>query len=170
MSLRSMSVRRALERDLLPPGKLYVSNCLSYSSVLKTKSEADKSLGRLAGEIRAGINKHGTREQIEAYWNISRKSEWPLGAMPVFFGASDMHQIGYSNWTKVEANLNDFSAACVSGRDSPLYPSFVSQVQGGIAYPDGFIVTGRDTKGNYWLEGTYHLRCKRAKYFLPVSY
>ncbi|KAJ4289683.1 hypothetical protein N0V90_011012 [Kalmusia sp. IMI 367209] len=62
--MQAMSIRRALERDLLPPGRPYVSNCLSYMSVLKTKKDVDQSLRSLAGEIRRGINKHGTREQI----------------------------------------------------------------------------------------------------------
>jgi hypothetical protein len=151
--MQAMSIRRALEGDLLPPGKPFVSNCLSYTSVLKTKKDVDKSLGLLARDIRQGINKHGSREQIEAYWAMGRANAWPLGPMPVFFGKSNMHHIGYSNWKKVEANLTDFSAACVAKRDASLYPSFVSQIQGGIAYPDGFIITGKDAQNNYWLEG-----------------
>ncbi|KAH7411894.1 hypothetical protein DE146DRAFT_641671 [Phaeosphaeria sp. MPI-PUGE-AT-0046c] len=151
--MQAMSIRRALEKDLLPPGKPYVSNCLSYTSVLKTKKDVDQSLGLLAGDIRQGINKHSTREQIEAFWSMGRANAWPLGPMPIFFGQSDMHHIGFSNWKKVEANFTDFSTASVCQRDTPLYPSFVSQVQGGIAYPDGFVITGQDAQGNYWLEG-----------------
>jgi hypothetical protein len=151
--MQAMSIRRALERDLLPPGRSYVSNCLSYTSVLKTKKEVDQSLGLLAEDIRRGINKHGTREQIEAFWSMGRKNAWPLGPMPIFFGKSNMHHIGFSNWKKVNANLTDLSAVCVTKRDTALYPTFVSQVQGGIAYPDGFIITGQDAQGNYWLEG-----------------
>lgn len=151
--MQAMSIRRALEEDLLPPGKPFVSNCLSYTSVLKTKREVDHSLGLLATDLRQGINKHGTREQIEAFTSMVRANAWPLGPMPVFFGPPHMHHIGYSNWKKVEANFTDFSTACVTSRKEPLYPSFVSQVQGGIAYPDGFIITGQDFRGNYWLEG-----------------
>lgn len=151
--MQAMSMRRALERDLLPPGRPFVSNCHSFTSVLRTKKEVDRSLGGLAGDIRQGVNKHGTREQIEAYNSIVRANEWPLGPMPVLFGQANMHHIGYSNWKKTEVNLVDLSTACVTKRDTPLYPSFVSQVQGGIAYPDGFIITGKDVYGNYWLEG-----------------
>ncbi|CAI6249692.1 unnamed protein product [Periconia digitata] len=151
--MQAMSIRRALEKDLLPAGRPYVSNCLSYTSVLKTKKEVDQSLGLLAKDIRRGINKHGSREQIEAYWSMGRKNEWPLGPMPIFFGQSNMHHIGYSNWEKVRANFTDLSAACTTGKEGPLYPSFVTQIQGGIAYPDGFIVTGVDPAGNTWLEG-----------------
>lgn len=151
--MQVMSIRRALEQDLLPPGKPCISNCLSYTSVLRTKKDVDQSLGFLAADLRQGINKHGTRAQIEAFSSMVRANDWPLGPMPIMFGQSDMHHIGYSNWKKVEANLVDFSAACARPRDTPLYPSFVSQVQGGIAYPDGFIITGQDAEGNYWLEG-----------------
>lgn len=151
--MQAMSIRRALEKDLLPPDRPYVSNCLSYTSVLKTKKEIGQFLGLLAGDIRQGVNKHRTRQQIEAFSSMVRAKAWPLGPMPIFFGHSDMHHIGYSNWKKVEANLTDFSTACVRQRDTPLYPSFVSQVQGGIAYPDGFVITGQDAQGNYWLEG-----------------
>lgn len=151
--MQAMSMRRALEGDLLPPGRPFVSNCLSFTSVLGTKKDVDQSLGRLAGQIRRGINKHGTREQIEGFCSMVRSNAWPLGPMPIFFGQANMHHIGFSNWKKVKANLTDFSAACVTKRDTPLYPSFVSQIQGGIAYPDGFIITGQDVEGNYWLEG-----------------
>ncbi|KAL5381612.1 hypothetical protein DPSP01_007060 [Paraphaeosphaeria sporulosa] len=151
--MQAMSMRRALEQDLLPPGRPFVSNCLTFTSVLKTKNEVDMSLGLLAGDIRQGVNKHGTREQIEAYNGMVRANAWPLGPMPVFFGQSNMHHIGYSNWKKAQVNLVDLSTACVTKRNSPLYPSFVTQIQGGIAYPDGFIITGEDAQGNYWLEG-----------------
>lgn len=151
--LQAMSLRRALEKDLLPPGRPYVSNCLGFTNVLKTKEEADYSLGLLARDIRQGINKHSTREQIEAYWNMGRKNTWLLGPVPVLFGQPSMYQIGYSNWKKVEATLTDFSIARLKGGDEPLYPSFVSQIQNGAAYPDGFIITGEDVRGNYWLEG-----------------
>lgn len=151
--MQAMSMRRALEQDLLPPGSPFVSNCHSFTSVLRTKEEVDQSLGLLAGDIRQGVNKHGTRNQIEAYCGMVRANAWPLGPMPVFFGQSDMHHIGYSNWKKAQVNLVDLSTACVTKRSTPLYPSFVSQVQGGIAYPDGFIITGEDAQGNYWLEG-----------------
>lgn len=151
--MQAISIRRALEQDLLPPGKPYISNCLSYTSILKTKKDVDQSLGSVVADLRQALNRHSTREQVEAFSGMVRANDWPLGPMPVFFGQSDMHHIGYSNWKKVEANFTDFSTACVNPRDTPLYPSFVSQVQGGIAYPDGFIITGQDAEGNYWLEG-----------------
>lgn len=152
--MQAMSARRALEKDYLPPDKVYISNCLTFTSVLKTKEEVDKSLGLLAGDIRRGINKHGTREQIEAYQSMVRANAWPLGPMPVFYGKPNMHHIGFSNWGKVKTYLTNFSAAAVpSGRKTPLYPSFVSQIQTGVPYPDGFLITGQDEHGNYWLEG-----------------
>lgn len=151
--MQAMSARRALERDLLPPDKLYVSNCLSFTSVLKTKEQVDQSLGLLAGDIRRGINKHGTREQIEAYQSMVRANAWPLGPMPVLFGKPNMHNIGFSNWTKVKTYMTDFSPAAAIKQEAPLFPSFVSQIQTGIPYPDGFLITGQDSLGNYWLEG-----------------
>lgn len=151
--MQAMSARRALEKDLLPPEKVYISNCLSFTSVLSTKGEVDKSLGLLAGDIRRGINKHGTREQIEAYQSMVRANAWPLGPMPVLYGVPNMHQVGFSNWGKVKAYLTDFSAAATSGRKRAVYPCFVSQIQTGVQYPDGFLITGQDEHGNYWLEG-----------------
>ncbi|KAG8159414.1 hypothetical protein KVR01_011075 [Diaporthe batatas] len=148
-----MSARSALAEDLLPPDRPYVSNCLTFTSVLKTKKEVDKSLGLLAADIRRGINKHGTREQIEAFLSMVRKNAWPLGPMPVFFGRPNMHHIGFSNWTKVKTYMMDFSAAAVTKSNTPILPSFVSQIQTGIPYPDGFLITGQDSHGNYWLEG-----------------
>lgn len=151
--MQAMSARPALEKDILPPDRLYVSNCLTFTSVLKTKKEVDRSLGLLAGDIRRGINKHSTRPQIEAFLSMVRANAWPLGPMPVFFGKPNMHHIGFSNWTKVKTYMTDFSAAAVAQRNTPLFPSFVSQIQTGIPYPDGFLITGQDPHGNYWLEG-----------------
>ncbi|KKY29544.1 putative lysr family regulatory protein [Diaporthe ampelina] len=148
-----MSARRALEQDLLPPGRLYVSSCLSFTSVLKTKEGVEQALCLLAGDIRRGINRHGTREQIEAFQGMVRANAWPLGPVLIFFGKSSMHHIGCSNWTKVRTSMTDFLAAAVTRRDTPLFPSFVSQIQTGIPYPDGFLITGQDSHGNYWLEG-----------------
>ncbi|KAH8771949.1 hypothetical protein F5883DRAFT_665143 [Diaporthe sp. PMI_573] len=90
--MQAMSARLALEEDLLPPDRLYVSNCLTFTSVLKTKAEVDQSLGLVARDIRRGINKHGTRQQVEAFLNMVRANAWPLGPMPVFFGKPNMHQ------------------------------------------------------------------------------
>lgn len=151
--MTAMSARRALEKDLLPPERLYVSNCLSFANTMQTKGEMDVSVGRLAGQIRRGINQQGTRGQIETYQSLVRAGAWPLGPMPVLFGKATMHQVGYSNWTKSNVYMTDLSAAAVNKRETPLYPSFVSQIQTGVPYPDGFIITGKDSKGNYWLEG-----------------
>ncbi|KAH8655886.1 hypothetical protein BX600DRAFT_526359 [Xylariales sp. PMI_506] len=151
--MMAMSGRRALERDLLPPDRLYVSNCLSFMNLTKTKEDLDRSLGYLAKDIRLGINEQGTREQIEAYEALVRANAWPLGPLPVLFGEAGMHHIGYSNWTKSDVYGTDFSAAVINKRHTPIYPSFISQVQTGLSYPEGFIITGQDSKGNYWLEG-----------------
>jgi hypothetical protein len=151
--MQAMSARPALEEDLLPPDRLYVSNCLTFTSVLKTKAEVDQSLGLVAGDIRRSINKHGTRQQVEAFLSMVRANAWPLGPMPVFFGKPNMHHIGFSNWTKVKTYMTDFSAAVVTKSDTSLFPSFVSQVQTGIPYPDGFLITGQDSHASYWLEG-----------------
>lgn len=149
----SMSARRALEGDLLPPDRQYVSNCLSYANVLGTKRSLDTSLGRLAGDVRRAVNEQGTRQQIEAYHAAMLANAWPLGPMPVLFGRGDMHQIGYSNWTKANLYMADFSAAAATKREAPLYASFISQSQTGISYPEGSLITGRDSNGDYWLEG-----------------
>ncbi|KAH8889208.1 hypothetical protein GQ53DRAFT_842924 [Thozetella sp. PMI_491] len=151
--MMAMSARRTLESDLLPPDKLYVSNCLSFMNLLKRKGDLDGFLGCLAGDIRRAIDEQRTRPQIEAYQALVRENAWPLGPLPVFFGKANMHHIGYSNWTKSDVYRTDFSAAAVAPRDTPIYPSFISQIQAGLSYPEGFIITGKDSKGNYWLEG-----------------
>lgn len=151
--MQAMSVRSALEKDLLPPDRLYVSNCFSFTSVLKTKKEVDQSLGLLAGDIRRGINRHGTREQTEAFQSMVRANAWPPGPMTIFFGKSNMHHIGFSNWTKVKTYLTGFWAAAASSQSKPVLPSFASQIQTGIPHPDGFLITGQDAHGIYWLEG-----------------
>ena len=155
--MQAMSMRKALAPDLLPPEHPYISNCHSFTSHLTTPDSASYSLGLLAHSLRKGITLHSTRPQVEAYWHIGRRSAWPLGPMPVFFGTPSMHHIGFSNWKKARVHFVDFAKACKGeeGREryAPLYPSFVSQVQGGVAYPEGFIITGEDGRGNYWVEG-----------------
>ncbi|KAF3764794.1 hypothetical protein M406DRAFT_260763 [Cryphonectria parasitica EP155] len=151
--MQAMSARKALAGDLLPPDRLYVGNCLSFKNLLRTKKDMDASLGRLAGDIRKAVNTQGTRAQVEAYQAMVRANAWPLGPLPVFFGASNMHHVGYSNWFKSGVYMADFSSAAVKTLDGPLTPCFVSQIQTGLPYPEGFIITGKDAKGNYWLEG-----------------
>lgn len=157
--MQAMSMRKALSSDLLPPEHPYISNCHSFTSHLTTPDSASYSLGLLAHSLRKGINLHSTRPQVEAYWHLGRRAAWPLGPMPVFFGTPRMHHIGFSNWKKARVHFVDFAKACKleggEGREryAPLYPSFVSQVQGGVAYPEGFIITGEDGRGNYWVEG-----------------
>lgn len=82
-----------------------------------------------------------------------RANAWPLGPMPIFFGKPNLHHTGFSSWTKVKTHMTDFSAAAVAERVTPLFPSFVSRIQTGIPYPDGFLINGQDSRGNYWLEG-----------------
>lgn len=148
--MMAMSARRALEKDLLPPDKLYVSNCLAFMNLLMPQKDLYQSLGTLAGQIRRGINEQGTREQIEAYEGLVRAAAYPL---PLFMGNGSTHQISYSNWTKADLFKMDFSVAAVKPRHEPLLPSFTSHAQIPFKCPEAFIIMGKDSHDNYWLQG-----------------
>ncbi|KAH8671743.1 hypothetical protein BX600DRAFT_434837 [Xylariales sp. PMI_506] len=47
----------------------------------------------------------------------------------------------------------DFAAACVEPRTTSLLPSFISHAQIPFKCPEGFIIMGKDSFENYWLQG-----------------
>ncbi|KPM35798.1 hypothetical protein AK830_g10771 [Neonectria ditissima] len=147
----AMSLRRALEKDLLPPGKPYVSNCFGFANLLLPASGfRQKPVSEVAALMRTAINDQGTRGQVEAYQALVRESVAPL---PVFFGTGTTYQISYSNWTKADLYGADFSAAAVKPRETPLLPSYIAHCQVPFQFPEGFIVVGKDSKENTWLCG-----------------
>lgn len=147
----AMSLRKALQNDLLSPHKPYVSNCFGFTNILLPASEFRKDpLSGIASQIRGAINKQSTREQVESYQAMVRASMAPL---PVFMGTGATHQISYSNWTKADLFAADFSAAAVRPRKEPLYASYIAHCQVPFQFPEGFIVIGKDSKANTWLCG-----------------
>lgn len=147
----AMSLRKALEKDLLLSGKPYISNCFGFTNLLLSAKEfVQKPLSDIAAQWRTALNEQSTREQVEAYQALVRDSIAPL---PVFFGSGATYQLSYSNWTKADLYGADFSAAAVEPRSQPLYASYISHCQVPFQFPEGFIIVGKDQKGNTWLCG-----------------
>ncbi|OBS20406.1 hypothetical protein FPOA_06777 [Fusarium poae] len=144
-----MSLRKTLEKDLLLPGKPFVSNCFGFTNLLLSARDLKQQpVGETALQMRTAVNEQRTREQVEAYQAMVRDSVAPL---PVFFGNGNTYQISYSNWTKAGLFSADFSAACVKPRDTPLYPSYIGHCQVPFKFPEGFIIVGKDMSEDTWL-------------------
>ncbi|KAH6962656.1 hypothetical protein BKA56DRAFT_498440 [Ilyonectria sp. MPI-CAGE-AT-0026] len=147
----AMSLRKSLEKDLLPPGKPFVSNCFGFTNLLlPAKDFKQKPTSNIAAQIRTALSEQSTRAQVEAYQAMVRDSVAPL---PVFFGTGATYQISYSNWTKADLYGADFSAVAVKPRETPLYASYIAHCQLPFQFPEGFIVVGKDSKENTWLCG-----------------
>ncbi|KAF5005080.1 hypothetical protein FDECE_8497 [Fusarium decemcellulare] len=147
----AMSLRRTLEKDLLPPAKPYISNCFGFTNLILSASDLkQKPVSDIASQMRTSLNEQSTRAQVEAYQAMVRDSVAPL---PVFFGTGNTYQITYSNWCKADLYGADFSAAAVTPRDEPLYASYIAHCQVPFQFPEGFIVVGKDSKKNTWLCG-----------------
>ena len=154
-AMSAYSLRKVLKQDLLPPNGLYVGNCIGFiSQILPAHDFLQKPLSWLAANMREGVNKQGSREQVEAYEGMVRDQPYPI---PVFLGDGAMHQVNYSNWTKANLLQVDFAAAAVTPRSTPCYPSYLQHSQLGMSFPEGFLVMGKDIEGNYWMCG-YRLK------------
>ncbi|KAM0429637.1 hypothetical protein ACHAPT_006242 [Fusarium lateritium] len=150
----SMSLRRVLASDLLSPSdRPYISMALGFPTVLlPARDILTKPLSWLALQFRNAINSQGTREQVEAYAALQREFS-PTLRMPLFFGDSGMYNIFYSNWQKAALFDFDFGDAAVTPRGGkPLRPSYIQCVQD-PAFPEGWPISGKDEKGNYWISG-----------------
>ncbi|KAL6354295.1 hypothetical protein LRP88_11621 [Fusarium phalaenopsidis] len=147
----AMSLRKSLEKDLLPPGNPYVSNCFGFTNLLLPAMNFKREpVGSIASQMRTALNEQGTRAQVEAYQALVRDS---IAHLRVFFGTGNTYQISYSNWTKADLYEADFSAAAVTPRDEPLYASYIAHCQVPFQFPEGFIVVGKDSHENTWLCG-----------------
>lgn len=146
---------RPVLKDLNPEGRPFLGNCVSFLvSLMPARDVLQKPLRHLASSIRQSINEQGTREQVEAYTSIVREDQ--SNRAPPFFGESGMQLIMFSNWSKSNMYGTDLSAAVVTPRSEPLYPSYVQSVQsvqGPYSFSDGIIVVGKDPQGNHWLSG-----------------
>ncbi|KAK6063699.1 lysR family regulatory protein [Seiridium cupressi] len=152
------SLRKQLAVDLLPQGRPYVSNAVSFINVHSSLHEvSEQPLGHLALSIRQAIEQLGSRSQIEAYAALWRQS-W--GRMPPLFGDAGMHMITISNWAQARLFDTNFSASIVPGSGQALgdsktrgKPSYIQNDQPGMTLPNGFPIIGKDNLGNYWLSG-----------------
>ncbi|KAK6073349.1 hypothetical protein SCUP515_06961 [Seiridium cupressi] len=142
---------RSVLTEELPPGSLYISNCMGFINTLLPSQELlEQPLSRVALEVRRSIDQQRTREQVEAYCALQRRSKDRI--LPLF-GDSSMHIVGFTNWTKAKLFDVDFSAARVNQQASgPLLPSYIQSMQYPYNFNEGFIFQ-RDGEGNYWLTG-----------------
>lgn len=149
----AMSLRKVLRDDLLfPSEKPFISMALGFPTViLPARDILTKPLSWLALQFRRAISEQGTRAQVEAYAAMQREFS-PTMRMPIFFGDSGMYNLFYSNWQKAGLFDFDFAAAAVSPADRPLRASYIQCVQD-PAFPEGWPISGKDEKGNYWISG-----------------
>ncbi|KPM36043.1 hypothetical protein AK830_g10522 [Neonectria ditissima] len=150
----SMSLRKVLQNDLLsPPDRPFISMALGFPTVLLPASDIlTKPLSWLALQFRRAINEQGTRAQVEAYAALQREFSATM-RMPIFFGDSGMYNMFYSNWQKAALFDYDFGAAAVVPREGKsLRASYIQCVQD-PAFPEGWPISGKDEKGNYWISG-----------------
>ncbi|KAK9789179.1 hypothetical protein SCARD494_09378 [Seiridium cardinale] len=151
IAIQNAFSQRSVLTEELPPGSLYISNCMGFINTLLPSQELlEQPLSRIALEVRRSIDQQRTREQVEAYCALQRKSKDRI--LPLF-GDSSMHIVGFTNWTKAKLFDVDFSAARVNQQESgPLPPSYIQSMQYPYNFNEGFIFQ-RDGEGNYWLTG-----------------
>lgn len=149
----SMSLRKVLRDDLLPEDQPFVSMALGFPTVLLPAYDIlNKPLSWLTLQFRRAINEQGTRAQVEAYAALQREFSATM-RMPLFFGDTGMYNLFYSNWQKAGLFNFDFGAAAKVGREGrPLRPSYIQCVQD-PAFPEGWPISGKDDRGNYWISG-----------------
>lgn len=106
----------------------------------------------VAQEIRRAIVEQGTtREQVEAYFALQRRTP---GRIFPLFGDAGMHLLTFSNWAKADFYGHDFSPARVDAADkTPLYPSYIQAIQLPLTFPEGTLIVGQDQARNYWMYG-----------------
>lgn len=66
-----------------------------------------------------------------------------------------MQMLSFSNWAQADMFGVDFGAARVENAGgsnaSPCYPRYLQNMQvGPVAYPEGYVIIGKDRHGNYW--------------------
>ncbi|PVH94467.1 hypothetical protein DM02DRAFT_693028 [Periconia macrospinosa] len=148
------NLRKVLQPEIIPLNASYISNAIGFINVLLSLNDLrEKSLGFIASSIRRAIAELGTREQVEAFFEMTRESKMKL---PPFFGGGNAHMVTFSNWTKAGLFEVDFSAAMKesggvgSGGGKPRY---IQNCQFGFTMPNGFPIIGKDGDGNYWISG-----------------
>lgn len=125
------SLRKPLT-DVLP-GQ-YTSNAIGFLPVLLPLCEVlSQPVSFVAAEIRRTILQLGTREQVDAFAGLWRKSS---RKPPPFFGDPSMYMITFSNWSKAKLYDTDFSSAVVKPREEgstnvPIKPSYIQNNQFG---------------------------------------
>jgi hypothetical protein len=160
--MNAFSMRSVLSKDLLPAGCAYISNAsMSVCTFIPVADILTKPLRYIASKVRDGISQQGTREQVEAFISIIRKSLDKTGRGAVF-GDSSTILIIFSNWSKAKFFEIDLSAAVINEglpREKRINalgrPSYINAdaVIRGFSSRNSFPIMGKDAAGNYWLSG-----------------
>lgn len=158
----AFGMRNTLSKDLLPAGCAYVSNAsMGVYTFIPVADILAKPLSYVASKLREGISLQGTREQVEAFISILRKSLGKRGRGPVF-GDSSTILIVFSNWSAAKFFDLDLSAAVIrqglahekrsNAIGKPSYINADAQFRG-FSGRNAFPIMGKDAAGNYWLAG-----------------
>ncbi|TDZ59721.1 Transcriptional regulator sdnM [Colletotrichum trifolii] len=135
--------------------KPYLSNAVGFINVVgSVADELNNPVSRLAAQIRSAIRELGTRSQAETAPAMTRSNRLKL---PPFFGDTTMHMVTYSNWTKAGLFEIDISGAVINSeagrKELRGMPVYIQNNQSGFVLPNGFVIPGKDSGGNYWLSG-----------------
>ena len=173
----SLGIRKALQDDLLPSYKPYLSNAFQWYTVLVPTQEVITSgLGHLASLLRKRITESRTRQQVEAYSALVREKEGTL-TMPIF-GDATMTVLMGTNWCHGKlfdldltgAVIKDASTGVGAPSARPGFPSYVQYTSNCNVRLDYLVTVGRDHDGNYWLNaGTDEAHWKRIEQTLCVA-
>jgi hypothetical protein len=156
----AFGLRGLLSEDLLPSSHEYVANAFCMVPVfMPARDVLGKPLGLVAAAVREAYVDLGTRPQVEALAALHRAAQSRGGV--ALFGDPWMHMVVCTNWTKAELFDTDFSRAVVAGgrrrvgRNESGKPSFIlaHAFAQGFSMINGFMITGRDGDGNFWLYG-----------------
>ena len=131
----------------------YIANAIGVTSAfVSSKDMFSNHLGWLAWRIRRGIIKSRTREQIETFAALWKKS--PL-MLPPLFGNHGMLLIPCTNWSKTKLFHADFSAAtaCATAGLTSAKATNPVYIQGCFKtdMSNLLVIFGQDCCGNYWL-------------------
>ncbi|KAK1993976.1 hypothetical protein LX36DRAFT_714201 [Colletotrichum falcatum] len=141
---------RAVLKDLVPPDRPFLSNCVGTAATLMPAQDIlQRPLGYVASKFRRAIIEQSSRSQVEAYAQIMRQD--PRNKAPPFVGTTSMLFLSFTNCLKMNYFGFDISAAAVKPRDTPLLASYVSVLHGPYKFTNGVIIQGKDAKGNFWL-------------------
>lgn len=160
--LNALGYRALLQPDLLSPDKAYLCNAAGGVYAHMTAGDvASLPLGHTAAAVRRSITEQATRGQLEAVTHLAVESIKATGSPPLF-GDATMQLMVVSNWSKGKFFDMDFSPAIVPGSKTanegapagkPVYIQACA-FNKGYSIRNAFQVSGKDSRGNYWLSAT----------------